>query len=96
LAKGIDGCSFDDNEALSSDPRRQVAEETGLVDYLDMNDLFCTQSKCPAVAGSVLVYRDGSHMTATYARSLTGHLRERMFQAGIHSQWVQPATEAAG
>ncbi|MGO4803911.1 SGNH hydrolase domain-containing protein [Arthrobacter sp. 2MCAF15] len=85
-AKGIDGCSFDEKEALSSDPQQEAAaEERGVVDYLDMNDLFCTESKCPAVAGSVLVYRDGNHMTATYARSLTTYLQERMSFAGIRS-----------
>ncbi|ABK04567.1 acyltransferase 3 [Arthrobacter sp. FB24] len=84
-AKGVDGCSFDRAEALSSDPQKEAAEDMDLVDYLDMNDLFCIESKCPAVAGSVLVYRDGNHMTTTYARSLTTYLQKRMSFAGIRN-----------
>ncbi|HWF36430.1 MAG TPA: acyltransferase family protein, partial [Solirubrobacteraceae bacterium] len=37
---------------------------------LDVNPLFCSQGKCMAVIGNFLVYRDSSHITATYARWL--------------------------
>ncbi len=33
-------------------------------------DWFCTTQGCPAVVGDILVYRDGSHMTAHYSRWL--------------------------
>jgi peptidoglycan/LPS O-acetylase OafA/YrhL len=33
---------------------------------------FCTGSGCPAIVGNVLVYRNSSHMTATYSRWLSG------------------------
>jgi hypothetical protein len=35
---------------------------------------FCTANLCPAVIGNVIVYFDGSHMTATYARTLAPEL----------------------
>ncbi|MFD1214777.1 acyltransferase family protein, partial [Arthrobacter sp. GCM10027362] len=41
---------------------------------VDLDKYFCAANRCPAVIGSVLVYRDGSHLTATYARSLAPYL----------------------
>jgi peptidoglycan/LPS O-acetylase OafA/YrhL len=36
----------------------------------NLTDWFCTQTTCPPVIGGALVYVDGSHITATYARTL--------------------------
>ena len=45
------------------------------VEYVDLTDHFCVSGTCPAVVGSVLVYRDeSSHVTDTYARTLLPHL----------------------
>ena len=41
---------------------------------LDLNDHICTEQTCPAVVGGVVVYFDGSHLTATYARTLAPYL----------------------
>jgi hypothetical protein len=43
-----------------------------------MNQYLCTQTTCPPVIGSVVVYFDASHLTATYARTLTGYLDEKI------------------
>lgn len=40
------------------------------VDLVDTSSWFCTQTVCPAVIGSVLVYRDAQHITPAYARTL--------------------------
>jgi hypothetical protein len=34
---------------------------------VDPEPWLCTQAECPAIVGDVLVYRDDSHMTATYS-----------------------------
>jgi hypothetical protein len=34
----------------------------------------CTATTCPAVIGNTLVYRDNSHLTATYSKVLGGVL----------------------
>ncbi|HWF52317.1 MAG TPA: SGNH hydrolase domain-containing protein [Solirubrobacteraceae bacterium] len=47
----------------------------------DVNPLFCSSSKCMAVIGSYLVYRDSSHVTATYARWLAPALLAPVRQA---------------
>ncbi|ROP61285.1 acyltransferase family protein [Curtobacterium sp. PhB115] len=37
---------------------------------IDLSDYYCTATTCPAVVGGVLVYRDTTHITATWAMSL--------------------------
>ena len=45
----------------------QAALTANGITAVDPNRWFCTTSKCPAVVGNILVYRDGSHMTAAYS-----------------------------
>jgi hypothetical protein len=51
-------------------PLRTAAESTG-VPVLDMEPWICPQQTCPAVIGGVLVYRQTSHLSATYVRTMT-------------------------
>ncbi|MBA8810007.1 acyltransferase family protein [Promicromonospora sukumoe] len=49
------------------------------VTLVDLGDHFCTEERCPAVVGSVFVYRDGSsHVTDTFARTLQPWLEEQL------------------
>ena len=42
------------------------------VPFVDLNEWICPPGKeCPPVIGDSLVYRQGSHVTATYIRTLT-------------------------
>ena len=41
-----------------------------LVHVSDLTSWISPTDRCPAVIGGVLIYRDGNHLTATYARSL--------------------------
>ena len=34
---------------------------------VDLNDVICAPTRCPATQGNYLVYRDESHLTATFA-----------------------------
>jgi hypothetical protein len=65
-------CAGTPDEWRSADPLFDVATELDLggVTTLDTTRFFCTSVTCPAVIGSVVVYFDASHMTATYARSI--------------------------
>ena len=67
----------------SADPLYDVAVELGLpgVTTIDTTRFLCTPTTCPAVIGSVVVYFDGSHMTATYARSIAPHIDEEILAA---------------
>ncbi|TDC54424.1 acyltransferase [Jiangella ureilytica] len=61
----------------------QLAALEGLdgVSSVDVNDYICPGDMCPAVIGNVLIYRRGSHLTATYVDSLTPRLDEALIAA---------------
>ena len=56
-------------EAMPVDHQIAAASASGAT-LVDTSSWFCTQTLCPAVIGSVLVYRDEQHVTTTYARTL--------------------------
>ncbi|GAA4685962.1 Peptidoglycan/LPS O-acetylase OafA/YrhL, contains acyltransferase and SGNH-hydrolase domains [Promicromonospora umidemergens] len=77
----LDRCAFSSPErATSGGSGAQVAAaaEVEDADVVDMNDLVCNEDVCPAVIGGVLVYRQGSHLTDSYVRSMTPVLEERL------------------
>ncbi len=47
----------------------------------DMTRYFCTTTSCPGAIGSVPVYFDGSHLAATYARTVTPYLTPAIMRA---------------
>ena len=49
---------------------KAVAASTG-AGYVDTDPWFCIASTCTVLVGSMLVYRDDNHITATYANWLT-------------------------
>ena len=53
-----------------SDPRA--------VHLVDLTDVFCSQRRCPAVIGNVLVYADGHHITPTFSRTVAPELESRL------------------
>jgi peptidoglycan/LPS O-acetylase OafA/YrhL len=61
-----------DRSALVWDDAPEVTAASGmpLVHVIDLTNWICPGDRCPAVIGGVLIYRDGNHLTATYARSL--------------------------
>ena len=58
-------------------PLRQAAAASGTA-LVDLTDLFCDETGCPMVIGGVLVRFDAHHITATFARTLTGYLDTRL------------------
>jgi peptidoglycan/LPS O-acetylase OafA/YrhL len=59
-----------------SDSRRTVA-------MIDLTDAICPTEQCAPVIGDVLVYRQGSHITATYIETLAPRLGEALESAGV-------------
>ena len=53
----------------------------GNVTVLDLNDLICEPAVCSPVVGNVLVYWDGSHIGATFMRTLAPELDARLAEA---------------
>lgn len=50
-------------------------------DLFDYTPWFCPGDECPAVIGNVMVYRQGSHLTATYVRTLLPVVRATLVPA---------------
>jgi len=69
-------CATPVGKAVSAawmDEERHVAisEDAG---YIDTTVWVCPSSPCPVTLGSLLIYRDGGHMTATFMASLGSRL----------------------
>lgn len=58
----------------------QRAAQSAKAHYLDLSAYMCNLSTCPAVIGHDLVYRDGSHITATYAKSLAPVIKDELIR----------------
>ncbi|MCA5922006.1 acyltransferase family protein [Curtobacterium oceanosedimentum] len=79
-----DACDRPRSEALGTTDSTVEAvaafrEAGGRAAAIDLSDHYCTATSCPAVVGGVVVYRDTSHITATWATSLEPYL-ERALQ----------------
>ena len=55
-----------------------VARMPGAARLLDLTDSYCTASRCPAVIGGVLVHRDRTHLTNTFAKTLAPYLGDEI------------------
>ncbi len=51
--------------------------------YVDLVDEICKGATCPPVAGDLLIYRQGSHLTATFVASLSARLLRLFEAAGV-------------
>jgi hypothetical protein len=73
-------CTFERSERLASGARAVQEEAARRGDYpkIDMFDAICPTETCLPVIGEVLVYRQGSHLTDTYVRSLIGRLEDEL------------------
>jgi hypothetical protein len=68
-------CSFDRASHLSAESALATAARTELVTRdIDLSYAICPTRRCAPVIGGVLVYRDGNHLTATYAGTLAPRL----------------------
>lgn len=66
-------CAFSRSEAIarSAAPvQRDAALKAPGVHLIDPTDLICPRERCAPVIGNVLIYRQGSHITNSYARTL--------------------------
>ncbi|NQW90375.1 acyltransferase [Curtobacterium sp. VKM Ac-2861] len=50
----------------------------GAARLVDLTDSYCTDTVCPAVIGGVLVYRDQTHLTNTFATTLAPYLGDEI------------------
>ncbi|MFJ4221467.1 acyltransferase family protein [Curtobacterium luteum] len=83
FAESVPRClsaNLDDTDACAVDRRtgvdaawiaseRRVTEAAGH-HYVDLNDWFCTATRCGVVSGNTLMYRDHGHLTEPWVRAL--------------------------
>lgn len=65
---------------------RNPAERISLpsnVHVLDLSRYFCDAATCGPIVGNVMIYRDRTHITATYMRSLAPALQRAMTEATV-------------
>ncbi|MFD7707631.1 acyltransferase family protein [Streptomyces sp. NPDC059786] len=72
-------CATAEDDALGFEQIGEVAaQEVDGASVIDPTRMLCRDGECPAVIGSVVVYRNGSHLTATYVRTLTSWLSGKL------------------
>jgi peptidoglycan/LPS O-acetylase OafA/YrhL len=74
--KAIERCTTTRSAAFGWRHRRREAEAARLTGatLVDLSAVTCPTDPCPPVVGSMLVYRDHHHLTATFVRSLGDEL----------------------
>jgi hypothetical protein len=48
---------------------------------VDVTSFYCTAAVCPPVIGHVLVYKDRTHITATFADTLAPYIERQVLAA---------------
>lgn len=71
-------CALPRGEALVEDGLAEGVARDPNARLIDLTDYMCEPTRCSFVVGGVLVTRDGSHLTATFARSLEPYLNRAM------------------
>jgi peptidoglycan/LPS O-acetylase OafA/YrhL len=82
-------CTYDrelyESDSAAPTQWQAVAGESG-VHFVDLFDAICPTQPCAPVIGNVLVYRQGSHITATYIETLTPRLAAELSDVGIPAE----------
>lgn len=78
-------CSFDSSASLS--PRILAAYQSALtrpnMALIDMSPAICERQPCQVKSGDIIKYRDASHLTDTFARTLAGPMASLLTRAGV-------------
>ncbi|MBA2560541.1 MAG: hypothetical protein H0V07_11780 [Propionibacteriales bacterium] len=87
-------CSGPRGRWVQPDPLAEAATSlaNSRVGVVDLTDLFCDNSQCFAVVGGVVVYFDGSHLTATFARTVAPVLAPYL-EAMVHHRPVPTGSQ---
>lgn len=61
-----------------NDPASLLPDPPANVTFVELTDYLCVDDACPAVIGNVVVNYDAQHLSASYVRTLTPMLEERL------------------
>lgn len=77
-------CDLDRSETLGeSDPFLTAAATGDNTHAIDLRDLVCDETRCPAVIGGVTVYADSNHLTDTFVRTMAPMVWRELDRAGL-------------
>jgi hypothetical protein len=89
--QNLQACTFDriahEKDGTYLMQQQAVAGVPG-VKMIDLFDFICPTLRCPPVVGYVLVYRSGSHLTASYVKTLTPRLATSLARIGVPVQYT--------
>ena len=93
----IERCTTTRSAAFGARYRIREAEAARLsgATLIDLSAVTCPTDPCPPVVGSMLVYRDHHHLTATFARSLVDELGAALPVVGDGSPRHEDAEDRA-
>jgi peptidoglycan/LPS O-acetylase OafA/YrhL len=75
-------CGADRDDVYAPEPPYALREDVPAgVTFLDLADVVCDETRCPAEIGNVLVYLDDNHLTAAYAATLALVIEDQVLAA---------------
>jgi hypothetical protein len=75
-------CAVSRAEGLAIfDGQAEAAQQVPRAHLVDVTSLYCTATVCPPVIGHVLVYKDRTHITATFADTLAPYIEREVVAA---------------
>ncbi len=79
----LESCAFPLVRDRATEFDARAAKVAPGSDLINLTAKLCPDDLCRAVIGNALVYRDKSHLTATYARTLAPAIERGLRQAGL-------------
>ncbi|MFN8163757.1 MAG: acyltransferase family protein [Solirubrobacterales bacterium] len=79
----LDTCAFPRVRDRDKEFDARAARSTPGAHLIDVTGEICPGDLCRAVIGNALVYRDRSHLTATFARTLSPWIEKGLREAGL-------------
>ncbi|WP_322632897.1 acyltransferase family protein [Glycomyces albidus] len=87
---GAGACVFEAEPSHDpTDPSAALEDVPDNVAFADLTPYVCPDGECPAAIGNILVYRDTSHLTDTYAATLAPFVERTVLDA---TGWQRPGT----
>ncbi len=85
VAEANAACGLDRERSLDRfrDPFALAVGRTPGARLVDLSDFYCDAEDCPVVIGGVNVYRDNSHQSVTYARTMAPYYYRAFVDAGV-------------
>jgi peptidoglycan/LPS O-acetylase OafA/YrhL len=81
LGRDGDPCGMDRDTVYAADPPYARLDVSPNVSFLDLADLVCDDTRCPAEIGNVLLYLDDNHLTASYATTMAPVIEDQVVSA---------------